>query len=76
MYILYIFYIQSFISFVIFELQNEFPGPRPLAQPQCGWIGTQVSLIWQGIASPHLEVRDEMISRPFCAGSVLAVDEG
>ena len=34
MYIIYIFYIQNFISFVMFELQNGFPGPRPLAQPQ------------------------------------------
>jgi len=31
---IYIFYIQNFISFVMFEPGNGFPGLRPLAQPQ------------------------------------------
>src|SRR6267154_2026042 len=31
---IYIFYIQSFILFAMFELQNGFPALRPFAQPQ------------------------------------------
>ena len=48
---LYIFYIESFISFVMFELQNGFLGLRLLAQPQAV-AGSEHGLAQFGKALP------------------------